>query len=80
MESPLPCPICGSDNIEVDADGMSTSQLGKDYQNIWVECLNCGFEHSINVVDYPDESRPSQLCIKQWNEMVTDPEFIKLIK
>lgn len=65
-----PCPRCQSTNLEIDADGMATSMKGIDYQNIWVECKNCGFCHSINVVDYPDEKRPSQLCIKQWNDLI----------
>ena len=66
---PLPCPVCGSVNVEVDADGLVTSMLGKDYQNIWVECLDCEFNHLINVVDYPFVGRPSQLCIEQWNSI-----------
>lgn len=68
-EEPLPCPKCGSKNIEVDADGMATSLKGIDYQNIWVECLDCEFNHVINVCDYPWERHPTQLCISQWNEM-----------
>jgi uncharacterized Zn finger protein len=68
-EEPNNCPQCGSNDIEVDADGMTTSLKGIDYQNIWVECLNCGLGHSINVVDYPDEKNPTDLCIKQWNEL-----------
>ena len=69
-EEPKPCPKCGSDNIEVDAGGMATSLKGIDYQSIWVECLDCEFDHEINVCDYPMEEHPSQLCIKQWNEIV----------
>ena len=69
---PKPCPQCGSNNVEVDADGMSTSLTGIDYQNIWVECGDCEFKHTINVCDYPFERRPSQLCIKQWNEIPED--------
>jgi hypothetical protein len=68
-EEPLPCPVCGSNEIEVDADGMATSMLGIDYQNIWVECLGCEFIHSINVCDYPHEEHPSRLCINQWNSL-----------
>lgn len=68
-EEPLPCPVCGSVDIEVDADGLRTSMLGKDYQNIWIECLNCEFNHSINVVDFPFMKDISQLCINQWNNL-----------
>lgn len=68
-EEPKPCPKCGSDNIEVDSGGMTTSLLGKDYQCIWVECLDCEFDHEINVVDYPHEEHPTDLCIRQWNEI-----------
>lgn len=68
-EDPLPCPVCGSERVKVDADGMATSALGKDYQNIWVVCLDCEFEHCINVVDYPFEKHPSWLCISQWNKL-----------
>jgi hypothetical protein len=68
-EEPLPCPVCGSENVEVDSDGLVTSMLGNDYQNIWVGCINCEFSHSINVVDYPHVEYPSQLCINQWNKL-----------
>lgn len=64
---PLPCPKCGSVGVDVDADGMATSMTGKDYQNIWVECVNCGFDHIINVVDYPHVENITQECINQWN-------------
>ena len=68
-EDPLPCPSCKSENIEIDSDGMVTSMTGKDYQNIWVECKDCGFNHVINIVDYPMEKYPTQLCIEQWNKL-----------
>ena len=64
-----PCPKCGSPNIKVDAGGMATSMKGYDYQDIWVECRNCGFEHCINIRDYEGEEYPTQLCIRQWNEL-----------
>ena len=68
-EEPKPCPKCGSLNIEVDATGMSTSLKGIDYQCIWVECGNCEFDHQINICDFPMENHPTQLCIRQWNEL-----------
>jgi hypothetical protein len=71
-KEPKPCPKCGSDNIEVDSGGMTTSMKGIDYQCIWVECRMCEFDHQINIVDYPMEEYPTQLCIKQWNDIPTD--------
>ena len=71
-EEPKPCPKCGSDNIEVYADCMVSSLKGIDYQNIWVECGMCEFCHDINIVDYPMEEYPTQLCIKQWNDIPAD--------
>lgn len=69
---PKRCPKCGSEKVTVDADGMTTSMKGIDYQNIWVECGDCDFHHSINVCDYPHVKRPSQLCIEQWNNIPED--------
>lgn len=71
-KEPKPCPKCGSDNVEVDADGLTTSLKGIDYQNIWVECLDCEFIHSINICDYPHEDNPTDLCIEQWNAIPAD--------
>lgn len=71
-EEPKPCPHCQSTNLEVDADGMSTSMKGIDYQNVWVECLDCGFKHMINTCDYECVDRISKLCIYQWNRIPSD--------
>lgn len=68
-QEPKPCPGCGSENVVVDADSLTTSMAGIEYQAIWVECSDCEFCHDINICDYPNEKRPSQLCIKQWNEL-----------
>lgn len=68
-KEPKPCPKCGSKNVEVDADGMVTSMKGIDYQNIWVECLDCGFEQCINACDYPYNNKLTDLCIEQWNSI-----------
>lgn len=71
-ETPKPCPHCQSTNLEIDSDGMATSLNGIDYQNIWVECLNCGFNHEINTCDYPGVDRMTQLCVYQWNRIPVD--------
>lgn len=68
-DEPKACPKCGGDKIEIDAGPMVTSMKGVDYQDIWVGCFDCGFSHHIDVVDYPTEKYPTQLCIRQWNDL-----------
>lgn len=36
-----PCPFCGSINLEENFGGLTTSQLGIDYQSGNIECLDC---------------------------------------
>lgn len=41
MIEPLPCPKCGSHNIGDEYGGLTTSQLGYDYQGGTLKCMDC---------------------------------------
>ena len=43
MATLLPCPLCGSTDLEEEATGASEI-YGHTYQDCWIECKNCQFE------------------------------------
>lgn len=66
-----PCPVCGSENVEVKFAGKS--YYNHEFENFdifvsfWCECNDCGFKGAV-VYEGEDRKRPWADALQRWNE------------
>ena len=78
MEKLLPCPFCGSDNIEEDASS-SIDYHGHEHQDYEIICKDCKACIDITTGSYKDHAFSCSCChdikgeaYRRWNNRVNN--------
>lgn len=76
----LPCPFCGSDQVDVLPPTLNESQLGTNPKEVWgkfysqVICFECGAE-----ITGPDFDYSCEKAISKWNTRTPNKAFNLLL-
>ena len=63
-----PCPICGSEKIDIKREIITRFEIGDDKLKVWAFCRNCG-HRGLGAFGRFSKTEAQNAAIKMWNKM-----------